>query len=170
MMHAVCTNLLYVRNWLCSSWWVHNDAAPSLTAPSTNVLEERRQSHRRSWRAVTTWGASLWILLECPHCPRIRPCAESHDLQRTVNAPCTDCGSAGENMLCLMCETVRCGRHVQGHMKKHAESSTHPMTMGFADLSIWCYPCDNYVSSYNRFVFPWYAAAHVAKFGCAPGK
>ncbi|CAE8606328.1 unnamed protein product, partial [Polarella glacialis] len=74
----------------------------------------------------------------------------------------------GENMLCLACHEVHCGRHVGQHMLKHNESIGHPLVMGFMDLSFWCYTCEQYIVQTNPRLLPIYAALHTAKFGEPP--
>ncbi len=82
----------------------------------------------------------------CEHCELVRVAA---GVVLDINAPCTECGNVGENMQCLTCFVVMCGRHVQGHMVQHHEASGHPMVVGFADLSFWCYLCESYLASGN---------------------
>eukprot|EP01061_Rhynchopus_euleeides_P027172 TRINITY_DN44256_c0_g1_i1.p1 TRINITY_DN44256_c0_g1~~TRINITY_DN44256_c0_g1_i1.p1 ORF type:complete len:534 (+),score=211.02 TRINITY_DN44256_c0_g1_i1:78-1679(+) len=111
-----------------------------------------------SWFAVAPQAS-------CPHCPGIiSPEALTVDLK----ASCSECGNVGENMLCLGCHTVCCGRHVKQHMLAHHEATSHPMVCGFIDLSFWCYPCEAYIAPSNKHVMPYYAAFHMAKFGTLP--
>ena len=42
---------------------------------------------------------------------------------------------------------VYCSRYVKEHMVKHGETTGHPMVLSYADLSNWCYGCDNYVDN-----------------------
>ena len=30
---------------------------------------------------------------------------------------------------------------------KHGETTGHPMVMSYADLSVWCYKCDDYLDN-----------------------
>ena len=85
-------------------------------------------------------------------------------------SPCAHpgCDNVGENMLCLACHVVLCGRHVHGHSLAHHEETRHPMVCGFVDLSFWCYECESYVDSANRWLRPIYIAMHTAKFGEPP--
>jgi histone deacetylase 6 len=83
----------------------------------------------------------------CEHCDLLAGLLPNITLD--LNAPCGQCGNVGENMQCLSCFSVYCGRHVKGHMLEHHEQTNHPMVVGFADLSFWCYPCESYLSSAN---------------------
>jgi mono-ADP-ribosyltransferase sirtuin 6 len=111
------------------------------------------------WHAVTP-------LDDCPHtheCGGFRP-NQVIDLE----APCVTCGNIGENMTCLTCGVIACGRHVASHMLAHHEATGHSMVCGFMDISFWCYKCDAYISPSNPRVRPQYCAIHLAKFGCVP--
>ena len=44
---------------------------------------------------------------------------------------------------------VFCSRYVNEHMVKHGESTGHPVVLSYADLSVWCYPCENYIDTGN---------------------
>merc|ERR1712110_142559 len=66
-----------------------------------------------------------------------------------IKAPCSTCGNVGENMLCLGCHAVYCGRHVKQHMLAHHDSTGHPLVCGMIDLSFWCYRCDQYITPSN---------------------
>uniref|UniRef100_A0A8B9LAX4 Protein deacetylase HDAC6 n=1 Tax=Astyanax mexicanus TaxID=7994 RepID=A0A8B9LAX4_ASTMX len=80
-----------------------------------------------------------------------------------VFRPCEECGADSENWVCLCCYKVLCGRFVKEHMVTHGQVSGHPMVLSFADLSVWCYPCESYV--HNKVLHEIKNAAHVAKFG-----
>lgn len=111
-----------------------------------------------SWHAVEP-------LKDCPHTCCV---GKDGDLTVDVAAPCCECGSCGENMLCLQCGAVHCGRHVEGHGVKHNQSSGHPMSCGFADLSFWCYDCDAYINESAAALAPVYTALHLSKFDTEP--
>jgi mono-ADP-ribosyltransferase sirtuin 6 len=111
------------------------------------------------WHAVTP-------LDDCPHtveCKGFRP-NQVIDLE----TPCTSCANVGENMVCLTCGTIECGRFVNSHMLKHNEETGHSMVCGFMDLSFWCYKCEAYISPSNPRLRQFYSALHLAKFGCVP--
>jgi uncharacterized UBP type Zn finger protein len=88
-------------------------------------------------------------LAACPHLTEVNPGAVSERLRRYLHdgkAQCDRCDEAEENMLCMSCGGVFCGRHVRGHMLEHHASTEHPVVMGLIDRSFWCYVCDAYVS------------------------
>eukprot|EP00794_Sanderia_malayensis_P006092 gene6092-6795_t len=64
-----------------------------------------------------------------------------------VNEKCAECGNKEENWLCLTCSSVLCSRYVNEHMLKHNEITAHPITISYADISVWCYACDSYIES-----------------------
>jgi len=45
------------------------------------------------------------------------------------------------------CLQVHCGRYINGHMMLHAPSASHPLTLSFSDLSVWCYVCEAYIDN-----------------------
>ena len=78
----------------------------------------------------------------CPHvlaCVAPLPDAAA-DAAGWMAAGCAECGATGENMLCLECHAVLCGRYVKGHAAKHAAAHPggHRLVVGMADLSCWC--------------------------------
>uniref|UniRef100_A0A182T2E2 Histone deacetylase n=1 Tax=Anopheles maculatus TaxID=74869 RepID=A0A182T2E2_9DIPT len=80
------------------------------------------------------------------------PCSSStatgRNQKRAINTqtPCSDCGAAVENWICLLCFGVYCGRYVQEHMLQHGTGTVdHPLALSFTDLSVWCYGCDAYI-------------------------
>ena len=40
---------------------------------------------------------------------------------------------------------VHCSRYVNQHMVHHNQETHHPLSLSFADLSVWCYSCDDYI-------------------------
>ena len=57
--------------------------------------------------------------------------------------PCMECNNVGENWLCLSCGEVHCSRYVNEHMVHHNAQTGHPITISYADISVWCYSCDS---------------------------
>jgi histone deacetylase 6 len=92
-------------------------------------------------------GFSVRPKAHCEHCETLPGLVDGVVLD--LNAPCGICANVGENMQCLTCFSVFCGRHVNGHMLIHHEESGHPMVVGFADLTFWCYPCESYLHHTN---------------------
>jgi len=111
----------------------------------------------------------------CEHVKTINHQEFPFDRKKLINAPCALCKNEQENMICMTCFTVCCGRHVKQHMVQHHEKTKHPIVMGTADLSFWCYPCENYLSADSDEVGYIYNEMHIAKFdepapGCAQRK
>lgn len=112
----------------------------------------------------------LWFsvqpLPDCPHTTDgVKP---SGDVVLDLKGPCASCGNVGENMLCLFCHQVHCGRYAKEHMLQHNAATGHPIVCGFLDLSFWCYACENYIDPSNKNLRPYYDALHTAKFGAPP--
>eukprot|EP01065_Artemidia_motanka_P050424 TRINITY_DN8623_c0_g1_i1.p1 TRINITY_DN8623_c0_g1~~TRINITY_DN8623_c0_g1_i1.p1 ORF type:complete len:562 (+),score=213.65 TRINITY_DN8623_c0_g1_i1:69-1688(+) len=102
---------------------------------------------------------------DCPHTQCVG-CADQTTFD--PKAPCGTCGNVGENMMCMSCHEVHCGRHVSQHMLAHNTRTKHPIVCGFIDLSFWCYDCDEYIVPTNPKLLPYYAGFHTAKFGVPP--
>ncbi|XP_002731637.1 histone deacetylase 6-like [Saccoglossus kowalevskii] len=99
----------------------------------------------------------------CPHLEgSVNPVPEGGLVTST---PCqqSGCEDTRENWVCLCCYGVYCGRFINEHMLMHHLESNHPLTLSYADLSVWCYPCDSYV--HNIALLPAKRAAHLSKFG-----
>ncbi|KAL4226056.1 Histone deacetylase domain [Mactra antiquata] len=96
----------------------------------------------------------------CAHLEQVKPLPADG---LNVEDPCEDCQNKGENWVCLVCFKVYCSRYVKEHMVKHGEDSKHPVVLSYADLSVWCYECDNYLD--NDILKPALASARASKFG-----
>eukprot|EP01062_Namystynia_karyoxenos_P043282 TRINITY_DN316_c0_g1_i1.p1 TRINITY_DN316_c0_g1~~TRINITY_DN316_c0_g1_i1.p1 ORF type:complete len:570 (+),score=213.77 TRINITY_DN316_c0_g1_i1:88-1710(+) len=163
-----------------AAWTVeHADGAPPPSldtirkGPGGAATAERArasQAPRAEPDFVDTTDYSGWHAVQpadtCPHCPTSIKSAEGVCVD--LHAPCQTCGNKGENMLCLACHAVHCGRHVQQHMLAHHAATGHPIVCGFIDLSFWCYECDTYIAPGNPKLAPYYVALHTAKFGVPP--
>ncbi|XP_074873509.1 protein deacetylase HDAC6 isoform X1 [Carettochelys insculpta] len=99
----------------------------------------------------------------CPHLDSVQPVPPAG---LDVQAPCEECGSEGENWVCLSCYQVLCGRYVCQHMLAHGSISSHPLVLSYADLSVWCYACQSYI--HHPTLVPAKALAHRLKFGEEP--
>jgi histone deacetylase 6 len=69
------------------------------------------------------------------------------------NSECTECQTAIENWLCLICFKTFCSRYINEHSHLHFVSSEHPLTLSFSDLSVWCYKCEAYVDNPQLYKF-----------------
>ena len=79
---------------------------------------------------------------------------------------CESCGFQGDCMLNLGDNKVFCGRHANGCMMRHCQSSPCPIVISFLDLSIWDYCQDAYLDMYNILeIQPHYSFLHQIKFG-----
>uniref|UniRef100_A0A8B9LFR4 Protein deacetylase HDAC6 n=1 Tax=Astyanax mexicanus TaxID=7994 RepID=A0A8B9LFR4_ASTMX len=129
---------------------IESDRAESIVkAESTPIKEEKQDT-------MYVVDPLAW----CPHLESVRPLPVGGI---DVFRPCEECGADSENWVCLCCYKVLCGRFVKEHMVTHGQVSGHPMVLSFADLSVWCYPCESYV--HNKVLHEIKNAAHVAKFG-----
>ncbi|XP_017050819.1 histone deacetylase 6 isoform X3 [Drosophila ficusphila] len=103
---------------------------------------------------------AVYPLKTCPHLGLLRP----EEAPQSINseAACSECGSTGENWVCLSCRTVACGRYMNGHMEQHSLAGQHPLVMSIGDLSVWCYSCSAYVD--HPRLYAYLNPLHLAKF------
>lgn len=78
------------------------------------------------------------------------------------NGECTECQTAIENWICLICFKTFCSRYINEHSHLHYVSGEHPLTLSFIDLSVWCYACEAYVD--NPQLFKYKNLVHKSKF------
>lgn len=89
----------------------------------------------------------------------------------TENCACDTCGDAEETWVCLVCAFAGCSRYKAGHMVDHVndESNEHSkavIAISLADLSAWCFACDDYIT--HPKLEPVFSEFHRDKFGSAP--
>jgi mono-ADP-ribosyltransferase sirtuin 6 len=109
-------------------------------------------------------------------CPHVKQCYNvPNDIKQLThgihNRPCaeTGCGDTTENWVCLTCHQVHCSRYVKGHCMQHfLNNEDHSVYISMADLSCWCYKCEDYVVD-NR-VRSLVSEIHKDKFGYYPGE
>uniref|UniRef100_A0AAR2LIK8 Protein deacetylase HDAC6 n=1 Tax=Pygocentrus nattereri TaxID=42514 RepID=A0AAR2LIK8_PYGNA len=122
---------------------------PSAAVTINNVLRVHApywKSLRIQSKAVSSLSHDTMYVVDplawCPHLDSVQPVPADGI---SVFRPCEDCGADTENWICLCCYKVLCGRFVNEHMVTHGQVSGHPLVLSFADLSVWCYPCESYV-------------------------
>eukprot|EP00300_Choanocystis_sp_HF-7_P018550 c20072_g1_i1.p1 GENE.c20072_g1_i1~~c20072_g1_i1.p1 ORF type:complete len:560 (+),score=127.86 c20072_g1_i1:127-1806(+) len=120
---------------------------------------------------------------DCPHLDDHHdPLASPQSL--TFDNKCLDGCDGGENWMCLHCGQVRCSRYVSSHAfahyretVAHAEGSLtveqasrgeqagygHFVAISLADLSVWCYVCEAYVT--HNSLGPLISRLQSLKFG-----
>ncbi|XP_035701530.1 histone deacetylase 6 isoform X3 [Folsomia candida] len=108
--------------------------------------------------------AAVYPLSWCPHVDQVQKVLNEGRINTCEK--CGVCGHEGDNLVCLVCYKVLCGRYVNQHMVMHSSECGHPIALSFADLSIWCYACESYVR--NEKLFEAFAAAHKDKFNEEP--
>ena len=52
---------------------------------------------------------------------------------------------------------------VNQHGLLHNQTTDHPLTLSFTDLSVLCYKCENYID--NPILHKYKNLAHISKFG-----
>ncbi|CAG4954053.1 unnamed protein product [Colias eurytheme] len=97
----------------------------------------------------------------CPHLDSLYAIPANVKFEQGVK--CVDCEHTVENWVCLQCYITACGRHINGHMSAHYNTTQHPLSLSLADLSVWCYPCDAYID--NPLLYDAKNNAHRCKFG-----
>uniref|UniRef100_A0A4W4E4H2 Protein deacetylase HDAC6 n=1 Tax=Electrophorus electricus TaxID=8005 RepID=A0A4W4E4H2_ELEEL len=127
-----------------------------MKAESTAVKEEKSSCRFSVQDTMYVVEPLSW----CPHLDSVRPVPPGG---MDVFRPCEECGAEMENWICLCCYKVLCGRFVNEHMVTHSQVSGHALVLSFADLSVWCYPCESYV--HNKMLYEAKNSAHLTKFG-----
>jgi len=127
----------------------------------------------------------------CPHVDelgfeKLVPCDQLEFRQPEFGQPCLLGCKGKENWLCLMCGETRCGRYMHRHSIQHWEETKkdeeksltvaeaaaggscrgHCLTLGLADLSVWCYECESYV--HHEHLKPLVKRMEQLKFGKVP--
>eukprot|EP00053_Salpingoeca_punica_P019374 m.195468 g.195468 ORF g.195468 m.195468 type:complete len:936 (-) comp17637_c0_seq4:1344-4151(-) len=87
-------------------------------------------------------------------------CEGCHSNKRSIKAKSAPSGSVGDNvdesaiaakpprlLVCLGCGYVGCDDDREGHIHKHAESSSHRIVFNLSTWNAWCNKCEDYVSS-----------------------
>jgi len=161
-----------------SDWIVHVDEA--IKVGSLQVAPKRPENLVLPWLSGNvnakpiTLDAEQWHSVlpipGCDHVDAVIQATSTHRVELDVRAPCsgtlsdgTACGNLGENMQCLSCGVVRCGRHVHGHMMNHYADTTHPLICGYVDSTFWCYECDSYIAPRNPKLEAWRVALSLSK-------
>lgn len=116
-------------------------------------------------------GFSVLPRRDCPHISSDSFVITDLSWKPSDRMQCAECGTNDEVWVCLRCGWKACGRFIKGHMLEHAsnQSSTSCMpvvAMSLADLSTWCFACDDYIT-HPKLEGP-FRALHYAKFGRYP--
>ncbi|KAI8577115.1 hypothetical protein K450DRAFT_253735 [Umbelopsis ramanniana AG] len=90
-------------------------------------------------------GFAVTPKTDCEHLPRTRLVTDLTD-SIVREALCTHCGKP-ETWLCLTCGGVYCSRYQNNCAKLHSTEAGHAIALSLSDLSVWCYQCDEYITS-----------------------
>ncbi|KAG2186490.1 hypothetical protein INT44_002712 [Umbelopsis vinacea] len=96
-------------------------------------------------------GFAVTPKTDCEHLPHTRLVTDLDD-NVVREALCTHCGKP-ETWLCLTCGGVYCSRlnwtarYQNNCAKMHATEADHAIALSLSDLSVWCYQCDEYITS-----------------------
>ncbi len=82
---------------------------------------------------------SQWEDSTCPVCRYVQT------PEVVAEQRCSDCQSAEDLWICLVCGYVGCGRYVGGHSHAHFVSTQHCYTMELGQNRVWDYVGDNFV-------------------------
>lgn len=133
-----------------------SQSAPSLSQSSPSATEEVSSS----LSLEEGGGFAVYPKTDCPHVEQLT----LNNLAIDVRSPCSQCGDASENWLCLGCGSVCCSRYVKGHMAEHMQTVCKDgICSSFSDFSFWCYACDSYIV--HSKLAPIRAALNLSKFG-----
>jgi len=98
---------------------------------------------------MTETGFAVNVGSNCPHLAEIN----SEKIMGFISSlnfkttKCSGCDHHSENWLCLTCNNISCGRNIKSHAITHHETTHHPLVVSLADLSCWCYACNDYLES-----------------------
>ena len=99
----------------------------------------------------------MFAIIPKRNCPHLNAINDVPDHGIDIHSSCVECANVGENWICLQCYTVHCARNINQHALTHAGDSSHPVTLSFSDLSVWCYGCEAYiddpVNTFKSFTF-----------------
>eukprot|EP00667_Euglena_gracilis_P011816 EG_transcript_12085 len=120
--YELAFNPLADTQWTVSSVSPANATVPTSAVPDDQSSEAASSGPRDARTGGITGGGTggPWHAVSpLPDCPHTRPGVRPDGMAIDLEAPCAACGNVGENMQCLACHVVRCGRHVAGHMLQH---------------------------------------------------
>jgi len=100
-------------------------------------------------------------------CPHVDTFLKQMDVIDT-SLPCKICNDTTENWFCLTCFETGCCRFKGAHALKHFQTTKHPISLSFSDLSFWCYECESYIR--NPKLSAPFQLAHRDKFQTKPGQ
>eukprot|EP00004_Rigifila_ramosa_P014423 TRINITY_DN3286_c0_g1_i2.p1 TRINITY_DN3286_c0_g1~~TRINITY_DN3286_c0_g1_i2.p1 ORF type:complete len:505 (-),score=115.23 TRINITY_DN3286_c0_g1_i2:22-1536(-) len=103
---------------------------------------------------------------DCPHVEPLAAAASALAAALPSTTSCSQCDHRDENWVCVSCRAVNCGRYAREHAAQHNATAGHPIALGWADLSVWCYSCEAYIVSPHLGAL--LGAASAAKFPAAP--
>jgi ADP-ribosylglycohydrolase len=103
-------------------------------------------------------------------CPHVAGAIQSGvGVPSALPGGCSECGDSSEVWRCLSCGIEGCSRFVAGHASAHATSLSHPVALGWSDLSVWCFACEDYLDVFKiKELRAGFSAAHVLRFGEKP--
>jgi NAD-dependent SIR2 family protein deacetylase len=111
-------------------------------------------------------GFAVDVIQTCPHAVEMSNKTEIIlgfiSSLNFLNTKCTLCGHHPENWYCLECANISCGRQINAHAESHHKSTNHNLVVSLADLSCWCYACNNYIET--EITDPLIFALHQKKF------
>uniref|UniRef100_A0A8R1DG43 UBP-type domain-containing protein n=1 Tax=Caenorhabditis japonica TaxID=281687 RepID=A0A8R1DG43_CAEJA len=143
------------------------DSSSSSSDSDTEMADNQPTSsaanpgHTNILELINSGAAHAVVPLDtCPHLEQVQA-LPAHGIN--ASSLCQQCEIGAEVWACLTCYQYNCGRFVHKHALHHHLSSSHPMALSMADLSVWCYPCESYV--HNAVLIDAKSAAHESKFG-----
>ncbi|KAJ3066561.1 NAD-dependent protein deacetylase sirtuin-2 [Podochytrium sp. JEL0797] len=115
-------------------------------------------------------GFAIYPKTDCPHVKNGIKRLSAKELAVVVGTATTnacqdsDCKTkTAENWMCLDCQFVGCSRYIESHLLDHHSTTKHPIAISFADISVFCYLCEEYILA--KEAIPVLDAVHFGKFG-----
>lgn len=84
--------------------------------------------------------------MACNHFSNVKISQLRKVLSKMTFGKCDNCKEQA-SWLCLACFVQGCNRYQSGHAEKHAVSKKHPIAIAIDSSDVWCYPCDESLST-----------------------
>ena len=115
-------------------------------------------------------GFEVTAITDCAHVAEaVRSTDGTQGTLPALPTACAACGPCEELWVCLTCWCGGCSRGEGGHAAEHYARSGHPIALGLADMSAWCYKCEAYLDVFNIVgLHASFTHAYRARFGEDP--
>ncbi|XP_011501594.1 PREDICTED: histone deacetylase 6 [Ceratosolen solmsi marchali] len=117
---------------------------------TTNSVEDSNETtlfHYLQDNLQALIDEKMFAVIPLNDCPHLDSVFDVPETGINIDDPCFECASTIENWICLQCYTVHCARSINKHALEHQQTTEHPLTLSFSDVSVWCYKCEAYIDN-----------------------